>query len=264
VPKHESFATPQDAVLTFQSKLARDDVAGELDCFSQDFREQNGVSTQVYATVRDRFLAPLGWFGRLVLRYDSLEDNLVGGDASELHTRLVYSLAGHAFEILASREAAFRFPDPESGEARTAPLTRKTACLFNAGSAGDAMLCVEIHEPDAKAELLVRRGLEWAELENGWKLAWVAPVEGTPSVKPLPTPVAGETKTVRVAALRVAEHGRLLGTVVLRVEIPLGEAYGCVRTLPDGTLRIGSPAAAGAPATSIERLHWTSAAADIR
>src|SRR5262245_26832210 len=79
VPDHTAMDSAPDAVLTFQAKLARDDVQGELNCFSQRFRQQSGgLSLQGYATLRDRFLAPLGWIGRLLLCYDSLEDNLLG------------------------------------------------------------------------------------------------------------------------------------------------------------------------------------------
>jgi hypothetical protein len=266
VPKRDDFSTPESAVLTFQSKFARDDVAAELDCFSERFREQSGASLQVYVTVRDRFLDPLGWFGRFVLCRDSLEDNLEGGEVNELHARLVYSLAGHAFEITATREAAFRFPDPASGATLNAPLTGETASLASdrGGAGGGATLFVKINVSSEAAALLLEHGLPSAELVNGWKLEQVAPVEGKPSVKPLPPSVAGTTREVRVEALRVTEVRRLLGAVQLRVELPLGEASGCVRALPDGTLRIGSPPAAGAPATNLERLRWTTGAAALR
>jgi hypothetical protein len=264
VPKNDSFATPQDAVLTFQSRLARDDVAGELDCFSQRFRQQNGASLQVYATVRDRLLAPLGFFGRFVLRHNSLEDNLEGGSAGEWNVRLVYSIAGHVFEVVAVPESALSFPDPESGATLTAPLLPGSARVVM-GEGDEPLLVVEpVQAPAATAQLLLARGPKWVELANGWKLYGLAPLEGKQSVKPLPAAPAAETRTLRVVALRVEKLGESFGAAQLRFELPLGEASGCVRTLPDGTLRIGSPPASGAPATNVERLRWTADAADLR
>jgi hypothetical protein len=260
VPLHDSFATPQDAVLTFQSKLARDDVAGEQGCFSQRFVEQNGASLQVYATVRDRFLDPLGFFGRFLLCHDSLIDNLEGGEQSELHARLVYSLFGHAFEVVATREASFRFPDPIGGATLLAPLSRDRARLVLAPSGGGAKLFVEVQLPPSAAQALVAKGLPSVELVNGWKLEAVAPLEGTGAVKALPAAPPGETKEVAVDVLRVRELYESFGAVHLSIEIPLGEASGLVRALPDGTLVVGSPPAADGPAANVATLRFTARA----
>lgn len=263
VPVHDDFRTPQDAVLTFQSRFARDDVAGERDCFSQRFIEQNGASLQVYATVRDRFLAPLGTLGRFILRRNSLVDNLEGGEVSELHARLVYSLFGHAFEIVASREAAFRFPDPVSGAMTTAPLRSDWARLFTGATPAESRLYVKVQVPAETAQALVAHGLPWAELVNGWKLEIVAPLEGTGAVKPIPEVPAGEMRPIAVDALRVHElkDESLFGAVRLRVELPLGEAAALVRALPDGTLVVGSPPAVNGSAARVSGLRWTAGGA---
>jgi len=259
VPRHESFATPHDAVLTFQSRLARDDVAGERACFSQRYVEENGASLQIYATVRDRFLDPLGWSGRFLLRHDSLDDNLVGGETAELHARLVYSLFGHAFEVVLTREPSFLFPDPATGAPLPpAPLTRDSARLFPAASAAETKLFVVVQVPAETAQALVENGLKWAELVNGWKLEGVAPLEGTGAVKEMPAAPAGETRCVAVDALRVRQlTPESFGAVRLRIELPLGEASDLVRALPDGTLVVGSPRAAGGSGVVVEKLRWT-------
>jgi hypothetical protein len=261
VPVHDGFATPHDAVLTFQSRLARDDVAGERDCFSQRFVEQSGASLQVYATVRDRFLDPLGFFGGFLLRHDSLVDNLEGGERSDLHARLVYSLVGHAFEVALTREASFKFPDPAGGAPHVAPLLRDWVHLVTAAAGGGTSLYVDVQVPAATAQsFLAGGGLPWAELVNGWKLEGVAPLEGTGAVKELPAAPAGETRCVAVDALRVKEVSESFGAVRLRVELPLGEASDCVRMLPDGTVVVGSPPAADGPAASVASLRFTARA----
>jgi len=253
VPKHESMATAPDAVLTFQSKLARDDVEGELACFSQRFREQSGgLSLQGYATLRDRFLAPLGGFGRFVLRRNSLDDNLVaveGGDG--LHLRLVYSLFGHAFEVAAAAEARFTFPDPD-GVATGAPLARGAASLEPRGAA-PRRLAVEWNMPAEAARRLVATGLAWAEVGNEWRLEGLTPLEETPKdgEPPAVHAATGAVRVVSRAPLPVREIGSSFGSVRLRVELELGDAAACMRALPDGTLLV----AGGADAP---RLRWES------
>ena len=261
VPTHESMATAPDAVLTFQSKFARDDVEGELACFSQRFREQSGgLSLQGYATLRDRFLAPLGWFGRLLLRYDSLEDNLTGvaNSGDGLHVRLHYSLFGNAFEVAAAVEARFTFPDPD-GVATGAPLTRRDFSLEPRGAAPPRRLVVEWSMPAEAARRLVASGLAWAEVGNEWRLEGVTPLEEAPKAgAPPEVPAAADAlRVVSAAPLPVREVGATFGTVRLRVELALGDAGACVRALPDGSLLV----AGGADAP---RLRWESVAADPR
>jgi len=254
VPKHESMATAPDAVLTFQSKLARDDVEGELACFSQRFREQSGgLSLQGYATLRDRFLAPLGGFGRCVLRRNSLDDNLVaveGGDG--LHLRLVYSLFGHAFEVAAAAEARFTFPDPD-GVATGAPFTPRDVSLEPHGASPPRRLVVHWNMPAEAARRLVATGLAWAEVGNEWRLEGLTPLEETPKDgEPPAVPAAtGAVRVVSRAPLPVREIGSSFGSVRLRVELELGDAAACMRALPDGTLLV----AGGADAP---RLRWES------
>jgi hypothetical protein len=262
VPVHDDFASPHDAVLTFQSRFARNDVAGEFACFSQRFVQQNGASLQIYATVRDRFLEPLGFFGRLLLRCDSLVDNLEGGEVNELHARLVYSLVGHAFEVVATREASFRFPDPASGTTLFAPLRPGAAGLLPAASPGGPRLWVDVQVPAETARALVGRGLPWAELVSGWRLEGVAPLEGTGTVRPLPAAPAGEIRAIAVDALRVLQRSEeSFGAVQLRVELPLGEASAFVRALPDGRLVVGSPPAANGPQAGVTGLRFTASGA---
>jgi hypothetical protein len=260
VPRHESMATAPDAVLTFQSKLARDDVEGELACFSQRFREQSGgLSLQGYATMRDRFLAPLGGFGRCVLRRDSLDDNLVGVEGADgLRMRLVYSLFGHAFEVAAAVEARFTFPDPD-GVATGAPLTRKDVWREPRGAAPPRRLVVEWNMPAEAARRLVASGLAWAEIGNEWRLEGVTPLEETPKTgdPPVVPPAAGALRVVSGAPLPVREIGATFGSVRLHVELELGDAAACIRELPDGSILV-------ARGTDAPRLRWEPAAADPR
>ena len=249
-----------DAVLTFQARLARDDVAGELACFSQRFREQSGgLSLQGYATLRDRFLAPLGWFGRLLLCYDSLEDNLLGVDgADEMRARLVYSLFGHAFVIDAAAEASFAFPDPD-GQPTVAPLARKDASLEPGGAAPQRAVAIEWNMPADAARKLVATGLAWAELGNVWRLEGLTPIDLVPKVEPPPAPPAAgrPPRVIRVPAIAVHEVRSAFGSVRLRVELELGAASACVRALPDGTLLVAN-------GSDAPRLRWEASPVDPR
>jgi hypothetical protein len=259
VPNHPGMDTAPDAVLAFQSRFARDDVAGELACFSQRFRDQSGgLSLQGYATLRDRFLAPLGWFGRFVLRRNCLDDNLVGVDGDDaLRVRLVYSLFGHVFEVDAVPEAKFSFPDP-AGERTDAPLTIKSVWLEPRGASPPQLLVVEWNMPAEAAHRLVETGLAWAEVGNEWKLEGLTPLEELPKVaSPPAAPAAGPPRVIRVAALPVRAVGSTFGSVRLHVELELGDAGACVRTLRDGSLLVAN--GAGAP-----RLRWEASGADPR
>jgi hypothetical protein len=259
VPKNTGMDTAPDAVLTFQSKFARDDVAGELACFSQRFRDQSGgLSLQGYATLRDRFLAPLGWLGRFVLRRDSLEDNLVGIDGADgLRVRLVYSLFGRVFEVEAVPEARFWFPDP-AGERADAPLASSSVWLEPRGASPPQSLVLEWNMPAEAAHRLVETGLAWAEVGNEWKLEGLTPLDELPKVDPPPAaPAAGPPRVIRVAKLPVRAAGSTFGSVRLHVELELGDAGACVRTMRDGSLLVAN--GAGAP-----RLRWETSGADPR
>src|SRR5262245_57530458 len=92
VAPHDSFATPQDTVMTFQSAYARGDEFKEYDCFAHELNAENGVqiTQQAWSTLRGQVFAPLGTIGRFVLRRNSLEDNLVGGTRDGGQARLAY------------------------------------------------------------------------------------------------------------------------------------------------------------------------------
>jgi len=256
VPPHDDFTSPQDAVLTFQSRFARDDVAGEVGCFSQEFRAQNGVSLPVYATVRDRLLEPLGVLGRFVLRRNSLEDNLAGGDVGVHGVQLVYSLAGHAFEVTAVPETVFRFPDPTGGEPFTPALAADRCRIERDQDAAADRIVVVVQVPEAAARAMLEHGLPWAELENQWRLEMLRPLGELPAVAPLPERSHGGTRALPVPALRVVLLFTAFGAAQMRVELPLAGATGCVRELPGGGIRIGALRSADSPDARIDRLRW--------
>jgi hypothetical protein len=245
--------TAPDAVLTFQSRFARDDVAGELACFSQRFRDQSGgLSLQGYATLRDRFLAPLGWLGRFVLRRDSLEDNLVGVDGDDaLRVRLVYSLFGHVFEVDAVPEARFSFPDP-AGERVDAPLAIKSVRLEPRGASPPQLLVLEWNMPAEAAHRLVEMGLAWAEVGNEWKPG--GPDAASRSCRrsrcPPAAAAAGPPRVIRRRRCPCTRPALTSGPCGLRVELePVTRER--ARVLPDGSLVV----AGGADAP---RLRWDS------
>ena len=157
-----------------------------------------------------------------------------------------------------TREPSFVIPDPATGAPLPpAPLTRDSARLFPAASAAEMKLFVKIQLPAETAQAIVKQGLTWAELRNGWKLEGVQPLEGTEGVKELTAAPAGETKLLAVEALRVEVLSESFGAAQLRIELPLGEASDLVRALPDGTLVVGSQPAAGGAGVVIDKLRWT-------
>jgi hypothetical protein len=113
VARHDDFATPQDAVLTFQSAFARDDEFREYDCFSHEMREEQGLTQRAWSTARDLVFEPLGCVGRFVLRRNSLEDNLVAAGEDGRVARLDYEIFGHALSVALVPELAVDFLGPD-------------------------------------------------------------------------------------------------------------------------------------------------------
>jgi len=224
VAPHDSFATPQDTVLTFQSAFARDDQFKEYDCFAREMKEEHGLTQQVWSAGRSTAFEPLGWLGRFVLRRNSLDDNLVGGTLERDHAKLVYSLFGHGMEVELVAEAVLVLPDPIEAHDDVWTLGRERAFVDDHGSlaAAPPTFVAIVDLPRAVAEAYLAKGIPWAELRSQWKLRSVAGLAEKQEAPPLElAPTPPPPHELEIPAIRVTKAGGSLGTIRLRLVLPL-------------------------------------------
>ena len=228
VPHHDSFATPEDTVLTFQSAFARDDEFKEYDCFAVAMKRQHGLDQQKWSLARGEILKPLGSVGEFVLRRNSLEDNLVGGTRGPKTTKLAYSIFGTELEVELEPEAVLVLPGTEPGTERAWTVDERAAFVDDT-----SRLVIIIEVSRELASSWTTDGVPWAELRHHWKVLSIAAIEeeAKPS-EPLP-PVAPERvqtlKVGRIVPMRLRES---LGVVRLRFELPLHDGSGCIVIWP--------------------------------
>jgi len=225
VAPHDSFDTPQDTVLTFQSAFARGDEFKEYDCFAREMKEQQGLTQQVWSTARTTVFEPLGAMGRCVLKRNSLEDNLVGGALERERADLVYALLGHGMEVSLVPEAVLLLPNPVDRREDAWTLGKDRAYVDDHGLrafvAPTFVAVVDV--PKAVAAEYLARGLPWAELRNQWKILTVeAQADSKEAPAPLPPMPPSRLRTIDTGSIRVTRLRDSLGSVRLKLEFPLG------------------------------------------
>lgn len=222
VPHHDSFATPEDTVLTFQSAFARDDEFKEYDCFAVAMKRQHGLDQQKWSLARGEILKPLGSLGEFVLRRNSLEDNLVGGTRGAKTTKLAYSMFGTELEVELEPEAVLVFPGTEPGTERAWTVDERAAFVDDGSD-----LVVVIETSRELASTWTTEGVPWVELRHHWKVLSIAALaEDAPAPSPLPSVEPERVQTLKVGRIVPMRLRESLGVVRLRFELPLVDHSG--------------------------------------
>ncbi len=203
VPPHDSFATPRDAVLTFQSAFARDDEFKEYDCFARAMKmeQEPRLTQQTWSLARGQLFEPLGGFGRFVLRRNSLADNEIASGADGRVARIYYEIAGQGLAVSLLPELRVRLLDLGGESLAEVPVLRiGSSMLDDDGGANDPgkpiPMTLEGEIAHAAFEQLVHTAT--IVLTRDWKLqaisattaaaATAATAEPLEPLEPLPTP----------------------------------------------------------------------------
>ncbi|MFO0984099.1 MAG: hypothetical protein U1E76_20660 [Planctomycetota bacterium] len=171
VADHQSYASPRDALLTYQAALARDDEEREWFCLSEQFKRKLGTLAR-YKVARD-----LALHGNAMLRFwfvrNDLDDNIVheeysaDGNDALLRVELWGSIIDFRFhkEVLLTLRSAGE-PD------LAAYLERPASEVFALRDTNEISLRVpgELAPPDPRA-------LRAALVEERWKIADFARIE---------------------------------------------------------------------------------------
>ncbi|MEW6742414.1 MAG: hypothetical protein AB1486_06615 [Planctomycetota bacterium] len=178
VPKHESFASPRDTLLTFQSAFQRDDPETEFRCLSPDLRRR--ITYPGYSTFRDRVIAENRTVA-FVLDWNDLSDNIVSQHVApdENHAVLTVQVYGRTVRFQFARElyVVLQLSPFELGG-----LTETRESSFSGASPDEAFQILEGGILQATLERFEltpdeQHRLRGWRLEERWKFSELKPIE---------------------------------------------------------------------------------------
>lgn len=214
----ESFATPVEAVLSFQSAYAAGNVEGEYRCLSQGLKRS--VNRQVYSTFRERFLEPLGPFGRAVLRKNDLGNNLEGEVRDGREATLFFEVLGHGFQILTVHEAYLEVTGSDAGSSQTAILEPGSVQVVGE-TEGHPLVSIQGEFPSDFVRGLLDQGVRCVTLEGRWKLEEVAVTSAAESGLVPPGFDSGAARELPVSQVPVRILAETLGYSRVEILLPL-------------------------------------------
>ncbi len=171
VPRHHGFDTPLDAVLTYQGAFARGDEDLEYRCLSEKLKAETGVVRQMYSTFRPHLSRELGCFGRIVLRTNSLQDNLRFDSRKGHIACLGFALLGHEFEVETVRELFVRVTLVSTEAVEALPLELKVIVADPLKSFSGRAFELVVEVPVEFVAKCRANAIHGVEISPQWKLA---------------------------------------------------------------------------------------------
>lgn len=220
-----SYDDPLDSVLTYQTAFAKGDPVAEYRCLAASVKQQ--ADLQGYATLRERLLTPLGFWGRLFLKHNSLHNNLratyrlsEGSWNSKSRNApwgLVFSLFGNEFRVDVERNSILTLQCRQGGPSEVAVPRAPRDSMESSSTAR-----VRLDLPTTFVQAMERHGLQQVVLEGQWKIAGMMPggVSSEERYEALPLMDSIREHTINVTSLAWEVVSEDLGSAEVELTLP--------------------------------------------